>query len=519
MKKNLRWKMILVIAVIALCVFLAFPPSEKIHYGLDLQGGMHLVLQVVTDDAVNFETDQGIINLREHFTRENITFESITKAPDRTGRFTLQGFDLEKEADIRTYLDDYFRDWDYSVRNNAIILTLKSGTEFYLRNQAVNQAHETIENRVDELGLTEPTIQRQGTGDRVIVELPGVEDPDRVKDILKTTALLEFRLVKAGPSPTVEELLEPYGGQVPDDMEMMQGDPDLMDRLAYYLVSNVSEVVGNDLRSARRSTDEWNKPAVSFMLQPDAGKRFENMTAENVGKPLSIVLDKRIVEVANIRERIPATSSTIIHGNFTIEQAENISMMLRAGAMPASIKYLEDRTIGPSLGADSVRRGLISIVAALILIMIFMVVYYRLAGVNAVSALILNIIILMGCLAYFGAHLTLPGIAGIILTVGMAVDANVLVFERIREELTQGKSALSSIASGFSRAFRTILDANMTTIIAAIFLFQFGTGPLRGFAITLIIGISASMFTAVFVSRLIFDLTYSRKKKIEKLSI
>jgi preprotein translocase subunit SecD len=302
-------------------------------------------------------------------------------------------------------------------------------------------------------------------------------------------------------------------------MEMMESDPDLMERVSYYLVSNVSEVVGNDLRSARRTTDEWNKPAVSFMLQPDAGKRFENMTAENIGQPLCIILDKRLVEVANIRERIPSTSSTIIHGNFTFEQAENIAMMLRAGAMPASIKYLEDRTIGPSLGADSVRRGLISIVAALILVMIFMVLYYRLAGVNAVSALILNIVILMGALAYFGAHLTLPGIAGIILTVGMAVDANVLVFERIREELAQGKSALSSISSGFSRAFRTILDANMTTIIAAIFLFQFGTGPLRGFAITLIIGISASMFTAVFVSRLMFDLTYSRRKKIEKLSI
>jgi preprotein translocase subunit SecD len=519
MKKNLRWKMILVIAVIALSVYLAFPPGEKIHLGLDLQGGMHLVLQVVTDDAVNFEVDQGIISLREQFNRENISFESITKNTDRVGRFTVLGFDLEKEADIRKYLDDYFRDWDYSVRNNNIIVTLKSGSEFYLRNQAVNQAHETIENRVDELGLTEPTIQRQGTGDRVIVELPGVEDPDRVKEILKTTALLEFRLVKAGPAQSVEELLEPYGGQVPDDMEIMESDPDLMERIAYYLVSNVSEVVGNDLRSARRTNDEWNKPAVSFMLQPDAGKRFETMTGDNVGKPLSIVLDKKLVEVANIRERIPATSSTIIHGNFTIEQAENISMMLRAGAMPASIKYLEDRTIGPSLGADSVRRGLISIVAALILVMIFMVIYYRLAGVNAVSALILNIIILMGALAYFGAHLTLPGIAGIILTVGMAVDANVLVFERIREELTQGKSALSSIASGFSRAFRTILDANVTTIIAAIFLFQFGTGPLRGFAVTLIIGISASMFTAVFVSRLIFDLTYGRRKKIEKLSI
>jgi preprotein translocase subunit SecD len=281
----------------------------------------------------------------------------------------------------------------------------------------------------------------------------------------------------------------------------------------------VSEITGNDLRNARRSQDEWNKPAVSFTLHPDPGKRFEKMTAENVGKPMSIVLDKKLIQVANIRERIPATSSTMIHGNFTMDEADTLSMMLRAGAMPASVKYLEDRTIGPSLGADSIRRGLMSILMALVLVMAFMVFYYRLSGLNAVFALFLNILILMGMLAYFGASLTLPGIAGIILTVGMAVDANVLVFERIREELAQGKNVLSSISSGFSRAFRTILDANVTTIIAAIFLFQFGTGPIRGFAVTLIIGISASMFTAIFVSRLIFDLAFSKRKKVEKLSI
>jgi preprotein translocase subunit SecD len=315
-----------------------------------------------------------------------------------------------------------------------------------------------------------------------------------------------------------ETLLASYGGVVPGDMEVMQGDLEHTEG-GWYLVSNVSEITGNDLRNARRSQDEWNKPAVSFTLHPDPGKRFEKMTAENVGKPMSIVLDKKLIQVANIRERIPATSSTMIHGNFTMDEADTLSMMLRAGAMPASVKYLEDRTIGPSLGADSIRRGLMSILMALVLVMAFMVFYYRLSGLNAVFALFLNILILMGMLAYFGASLTLPGIAGIILTVGMAVDANVLVFERIREELAQGKNVLSSISSGFSRAFRTILDANVTTIIAAIFLFQFGTGPIRGFAVTLIIGISASMFTAIFVSRLIFDLAFSKRKKVEKLSI
>jgi preprotein translocase subunit SecD len=519
MKKNLRWKVVLVVAVIGLAVFLAYPPSEKIHYGLDLQGGMHLVLQVVTDDAVNYQTDQDVLSLREELKKENITYTSVSKLEGEIGRFTIQEYDLAREDDIRDMLSDYFRDWDYSERGGSFVLSLKSGSEFYLRDQSVQQALETIGNRVDELGLTEPTIQRQGlSSDRIIVELPGVEDPDRVKDILKTTALLEFRLVRAGPARDEETLLADFAGEVPEDMEIMRGDPEHTEG-GYYLVSNVSVITGNDLRNARRTMDEWNKPAVSFTLHPDPGRRFEKMTAENVGKPLSIVLDKKLVEVANIRERIPATSSTMIHGNFTMEQAETISMMLRAGAMPASVKYLEDRTIGPSLGADSIRRGLISILMALLLVMIFMVFYYRLSGINAVVALLLNIIILMGFLAYFGASLTLPGIAGIILTVGMAVDANVLVFERIREELGQGKSVLSSISSGFSRAFRTILDANVTTVIAAIFLFQFGTGPLRGFAVTLIIGISASMFTAIFVSRLIFDLAFGKRKKVEKLSI
>lgn len=519
MKKNLRWKVVLVVAVIVLCLYLAYPPSEKIQYGLDLQGGMHLVLQVMTDDAINYETDQAVLSLREELQKENITYTSVSKLEGQIGEFAIQEFDLEKEREVRDMLDDYFRDWDFTVRNGTFFLSLKSGSDFYMRNQSVQQALETLENRVNELGLTEPTIQRQGlSGDRIIVELPGVEDPDRVKDILKTTALLEFRLVKAGPEMERETLLASYGGVVPEDMEVMQGDPAHTEG-GWYLVSNVSEITGNDLRHASRSQDEWNKPAVSFTLHPDPGKRFEKMTAENVGKPMSIVLDKKLIQVANIRERIPSTSSTMIHGNFTMDEADTLSMMLRAGAMPASVKYLEDRTIGPSLGADSIRRGLMSILMALVLVMAFMVFYYRLSGLNAVFALFLNILILMGMLAYFGASLTLPGIAGIILTVGMAVDANVLVFERIREELAQGKNVLSSISSGFSRAFRTILDANVTTIIAAIFLFQFGTGPIRGFAVTLIIGISASMFTAIFVSRLIFDLTFSKRKKVEKLSI
>jgi preprotein translocase subunit SecD len=415
-------------------------------------------------------------------------------------------------------LDEYFKEWDNSVSGSNATLTMRATADTYFRDQAVRQSIETIRNRVDELGLSEIPIQRQGgiTGERIIVELPGIEDPDRVKNILKTTAQLEWRLVYGGPAPDHETLLVEHGGELPLEMEILPGDT-RRNLNGYYLVSRVSTVSGKDLRDARRSYDEWNNPAVSFRLSPEAGRRFYKFTSDNLQKPLCVILDKKIINVATIEDRINDTG--IIRGFSDPNIVDDLTIALRAGALPATIKYLEERTIGPSLGADSIRKGLTSIIIAILLILVFMVFYYKIAGVNAVSALILNVLILAGALAYFKAHLTLPGIAGIILTIGMAVDANVLVFERIREELTQGKSVLSAISSGFSRAFRTILDANVTTIIAAIFLFQFGTGPIRGFAITLIIGIAASMFTAVFVSRLIFDITLSKKKTRTKLSI
>ena len=517
MKKNLRWKAIFVLVVIGLSVYLVYPPKEKIQLGLDLKGGMHLVLQVVTDDAISIETNQEILRLQELLKKDNFDYQAVTKSDDKIGHFTLQGFDPEKEVEIKKLLDDYFKEWNQDTVGNNVTFSIKQSVMTYLRDQSVRQAMETIRSRVDELGLSEIPIQRQGmTGERIIVELPGVEDPDRVKKILKTTALLEWRLVTAGPSPTRETLLSEFGGEIPEDMEILPGDPEKGES-GYYLVQRVAAVTGNDLRNARRSIDEWNNPAVSFSLKPEGAKRFYKFTSDNLGKPLSVVLDGKVQEVATIEDRI--SDSGIIRGRFTVEGAEDLALVLRAGALPASIKYLEERTIGPSLGADSIRKGLFSILIALLLILVFMAFYYRLSGFNAIAALFLNILILLGALSYFKATLTLPGIAGIILTIGMAVDANVLVFERIREELSQGKSILSSIASGFSRAFRTILDANVTTIIAAIFLFQFGTGPIRGFAITLIIGITASMFTAVFVSRLIFDATLSKRKKRQKLSI
>ncbi len=516
MKKDLRWKSILVLGIIVLAAFLAYPPGEKIHLGLDLEGGMHLVLEVITEDALSIETGQEILRLEAELKKKKLTYTTVSK--DGASQFSILEINLDQENEIRDLLDEYLPDWDYSITGNRVSVSLKPGAVNYLRDLSVRQARETIQNRVDELGLAEPTIQRQGTGNRIIVELPGVENPDRIKNIIKTTALLEWRLVLAGPAPDRETLLQEVGGEVPPDGEILRGDPQRTEG-GYYLVSKIPPVTGKDLINARRSTDEWNNPAVLFTLNAEAGRRFYDFTSENLKKPLSIILDGKIQEVATIQDRIPDRG--VIHGTYTIEEADDLALILRAGPLPASVKYLEERSIGPSLGKDSIRKGLSAMAIALILVIIFMVFYYRFSGLNAVAALVLNILILAGILGYLGenAVLTLPGIAGIILTIGMAVDANVLVFERIREELSSGKSVLSSITSGFSRAFRTILDANVTTIIAAIFLFQFGTGPIRGFAVTLIIGITASMFTAVFVSHLIFDLTQSKKKKREKLSI
>jgi preprotein translocase subunit SecD len=516
MKKDLRWKVILVLIVIGLAIFLAYPPGEKIHLGLDLEGGMHLVLEVATEDALSIETDQEILRLEEELKKKKLEYKTIAK--EGVSRFSIQEINLAQEREISNFLDDYIKDWNYSITGNTISVSLKPAAVNYLKDLSVRQAKETIQNRVDELGLAEPTIQRQGTGNRIIVELPGVENPDRIKNIIKTTALLEWRLVLGGPAPDQETLLQDLGGEIPPDAEVLKGDPERTEG-GYYLVSKVAPVTGKDLINARRSVDEWNNPAVLFTLNAEAGRRFFKFTSDNLNKPLSIILDGKIQEVATIRDRIPDRG--VIHGTFTAEQAEDLALILRAGPLPATVKYLEQRSIGPSLGKDSIRKGLSAMAIALIMVILFMIFYYRISGFNAVAALTLNILIIMGILGYLGenAVLTLPGIAGIILTIGMAVDANVLIFERIREELSSGKNVWSSIAAGFSRAFRTILDANVTTIIAAIFLFQFGTGPIRGFAVTLIIGITASMFTAVFVSRLIFDLTQSRKKKREKLSI
>jgi len=515
MKKGLQWKLILTLAVTALSVFLFFPPKDKIKLGLDLKGGIHLVLQVMTEDAVTIETDTEIARLQEQLKKKNITFKTMVKGD--VGKFTIQGLGVDQEAGLKTVLDDSFQEWDYSFLGETVSLQMKDPAVRYLKEQAVTQALETIRNRVDVMGVSEPMIQRQGmAGDRIVVELPGVEDPERIKSIIKTTAILEWKLVRAGPAPDEATLLASVGGTVPEDAQVVKGDPKRQEA-GFFLVDRVATVTGRDLSNVRRSQDEWNSPAVSFSLHPDGGRRFEKATGENIGKRIAIILDNKVISAPTVETAIPAATGGIIRGRFSLEEAEDLVVVLKAGSLPAGISYLEERTIGPSLGADSVRQGLISFLVAIIAVMSFMIVYYKLSGLNAIAALILNVVILFGALGYFHAALTLPGIAGIILSVGMAVDANVLIFERIKEEKALGKGILSSIATGFSRAFSAIFDSNLTTIISAIFLFQFGTGPIKGYATTLIIGLVANMFTAVFVSRLIFDVTVPKSAK--KLSI
>jgi preprotein translocase subunit SecD len=511
MKKNVKWRIGLTLAVIALSIFLIYPPREKIKLGLDLKGGTHLLMQVITDDAINVETDQQIARFEEVFKKNNITFTRAAK--EKPGQFYFEGISADQEGKVRDLIDEYTRDWDYTFTGDRVNFKLKQPAEQYLREQAVLQTLETIRNRVDQFGVAEPLIQQQGS-DRIVVELPGIDDPERVKNLIKVTAVLEFKLVKAGPAPDEQTLLQEFGGQVPDDAEIVKGDP-RRGLQGYYLVSKVASITGKDLRSVRRGVDEWNNPAVSFTLTPDGARRFEQVTGQNIGKQLAIILDGRLQSAPVINSRI--SDSGIIQGRFTPEEADDLVVILKAGALPAGIKYLEERTIGPSLGTDSIRQGLLSGLVAIFAVMVFMIFYYRLSGLNAVVALILNTFLIFGALSYFKATLTLPGIAGIILSIGMAVDANILIFERIKEEMALGKNAGSAINAGFSRAFTAIFDSNLTTIISGVFLFQFGTGPIKGYAVTLICGLVANLFTAVFVSRLIFDLTVPTNAK--KLSI
>jgi preprotein translocase subunit SecD len=519
MTKSLGWKIGLILLVIVFSIVMFYPPKDKIKLGLDLKGGMHLVMQVITDEAIKIQTDQNITQLKSQLNDSSIKYEAITRKD--INKFEVSGISYEDEGNIKDILDDYFKDWNSVFPNYRVTLTLRPNIERQMREQSVNQALETIRNRIDEFGVSEPVIQKELLSeDRLLIQLPGIDDPARVKDLIKSTAMLTYREVVAGPFPSEADALKEYNNTLPEGLVILKEKTSRAERRSengYYVLKSGVIVSGNDVKNARRGTDDYGGPAVSFSLNSRGTKQLEKYSAANIGKKMAIVLDERVIVVATIQTRLSYDNR--ITGGFTQEYVDDLVLKLRSGALPAPLKPLFERTIGPSLGADSIRKGIFAAIVGLILVVLFMLVYYKAAGINSVLALALNMVIMMGVLAYFKATLTLPGIAGIILTIGMAVDANVLIFERIKEDLRAGKSPKSAIDSGFKKAFSTILDANLTTVIAAIFLFQFGTGPIKGFSVTLIIGIAASMFTAVFVSRVIFDLVYGKRKKLQKLSI
>jgi preprotein translocase subunit SecD len=536
MNKRILQRSVVIFAVTLLCLWrvFAYPgllPSkdrlkENVKLGLDLKGGIHMVLQVVTDDAIRGETDQAIDAMRQELNKRNIVFRQMTRTQNNS--FQVVGVDPNKDNDFRSVLNERFAEWDLVSTAgevpNTYTMRLKPNQEASYRSQSVDQAIQTIRNRIDAMGVGEVVIQKHGGAneDEILVQLPGVSDFARVKSIMQSTAQLELKLVDAGPFPSQAAAAQNYGGVVPPNLEVLpsierdgSGSGD-----TFYVVQQVASVTGRDLKGAFPSRDENGRPAVSFNLNADGAQRFGRVTGENIGKMLAIVLDKRIQSAPRINGRI--TDSGIITGGpsgFAPQAAQDLSLVLRSGALPASIRYLDEEVVGPSLGADSIRAGLTAAIVALLSVVVFMLVYYKLSGVNATVAMVLNLIVLFGALSYFGAALTLPGIAGVILTIGVGIDSNVLIFERIREELRAGKTALSAVITSFSRVFITLVDTHLAALISAMFLFLFGTGPVKGFAVTLFIGLVSNMFTAVFVSRTLFEWILNRKERAQTLSI
>jgi preprotein translocase subunit SecD len=535
MNKNLTWKLAIIVATLLVFLFGIFgiPQSfsghglleamtNRIHLGLDLRGGTHLILQVQVNDAVRIDSDNAIEVLKEQLNKRKIAFADISQPDPQNNpdRVVLKGVPTEGRKDLVDIVAERLSEYNLSSGpDNTFILNMKPQMLAELKNKAVTQAIETIRNRIDALGVSEPTIQEHGLGQyQILVQLPGVDDPGRVKDIMQSTAMLEIKQMTAGPYQSEQAALQEKGGIVPADSVLMSGQCANGPEQTWCFVSRVSAVRGKDLRDAQASTDQNGQPNVKFTLTGEGGQRFYSFTSTHVGDSLAVVLDNKVKEVANIKEAIRDTGE-ISGGSMTQQAAKDLSMILRSGALPAGIKYLEERTVGPSLGTDSIRAGVRAAIIGMLVVLIFMLIYYRAAGINADIALILNLIILLGFMGYVGAVLTLPGIAGVILTVGMGVDSNVLIFERIREELRNGKTPPSAVDQGFSHAWITIVDTHVTTIVSAAILFLFGTGPVQGFAVTLTFGLLANLFTAVFVSRAIFDWILSRKQRGDVLSI
>ncbi len=514
MKGWFRLRVVAIFLVVVAAAWYSYPPSQKIRLGLDLKGGMHLVLGVDMKKAVDAAVEKEITLLQGDLEEEKVDLDYIKRKDLYTFEVkVIIPEDLEK---VKNVLNRYSELELRGEGNDYVVMALKASEIRRIKENAINQTLEVIRNRIDQFGVAEPTITRVGN-DRVLVQLPGVKDPKRAIGIIGKTARLEFKLLDEGHSvqetlsrgvPPGDEIL--YGKRVDKATGRVIKVP--------YLVKKRVLLTGDHISDARVKIDPmYNEPYVALTFDRVGAKIFARITKENVKKRLAIILDNVVYSAPVIQEPIPNGRAQIT-GRFTSQEAHDLAIVLRAGALPAPVKILENRTVGPSLGRDSIRKGVKAAMVGLILVLLFMAGYYRFSGVLADVALLLNMVLIMGALAAFGATLTLPGIAGIILTIGMSVDANVLIFERIREELRLGRTVRAAVDAVFSRAFITILDANVTTLIAALVLFQFGTGPIKGFAVTLSIGIVASMFTAIVFCKTVFDLVLDRIR-VKSLSI
>lgn len=561
---NFKIRVIVIIAVTLLGIYLVFGPRHKptrydftwsgikanlknnINLGLDLKGGSHLVMRVKVEEALERKCTNNAIAAMDVAKEKNLPITSA-KADVKNGNysFIVEMSDTSKATEIQEALKQKLdvENWSVSVSGNTMTYTIPQAVAKAENEKAVEQALKIIDTRINTAGVVEPTLQRHGAAgsNQILLQMPGIQDPERVKKLLVLESRLELVHVISPPSPspvekyaTKEEAVASLGGTIPPNRRVLPyferdeptqagqtpSAPADKNQPSSWVVVDVRSVVdGNELRDAQAvsQSGQDNDYQITFSLKPAGADKFGEWTAANINQYMGVVLNDQVRSIAYIKSQI--RDSGEISGSFTKQSAEDLSLTLRSGALPAAIEYQEERTVGASLGDDSIRAGVTASVAGLVLVMLFILIYYQGSGINAIVALILNMILTLAGLIWMGATLTLPGIAGLILSIGMAVDSNVLVFERIREEIRAGKNIVDSVDLGFKHAFVTIIDTHVTTIISSLCLFIFGTGPIRGFAITLILGLVINLFTAVFVSRTIFMWHLGRKQKVESLSI
>ncbi|MGB9455286.1 MAG: protein translocase subunit SecD [Bryobacteraceae bacterium] len=541
MTQTLKWRTVVIVVTILLCVFgiIGLPKSktelvqnlkENIRLGLDLKGGSQLVEEVQVQDAVKADADQTMERLRADMVKQSIAFTSIDRNDPQPSTvadadrivITLKGVPPAEANAFRSLVTDRYTTYLLTALNSTdYTMHLKPSDLISLLRDTVQRTIDTIGNRINELGVAESSVQqygRAGTNYEVLVQLPGVDDPARVRALIGTAAVLEIDEVKDGPFPSREAALAAHGGVLPLNSKLDKAKPrGTAPGEEWYLLGRPAVIMGSQMRNAHAGQDEYRKWETSFTLSPDGGRRFGDFTERNIGNKLAVVLDNQIVSVATIQSKIEDSGRITNLGSE--EEAEDLARYLRSGSLPAAVTPVEERSVGPSLGADSIHEGVTAAIAGLAAVVVVMLMYYKRSGINAVLALLLNTVILLAAISYFHAALTLPGIAGVILTIGMAVDSNVLIFERIREELRAGKAVVAAVENGFNKAWWTIVDTHVTTIVSCAFLFLFGEGPVKGFAVTLTIGLAANVFTAVFVSRTIFSYELSGHRRMETLSI